>query len=93
MPNCFSLTRKGEDKPTRLATVDEELCGLLERPVDEKFYVCGWFDSIGLALALGKTWDEQREIFKDSPEAQKIITYLEANYTANAWYQHGYGGS
>lgn len=96
MPNCFTLTKKGEEKPTDLTVIDAELCALVEAPVHPKFWVYGWYNSIGLGLALGASWDKMRESFKrdiPNPEDEelvallKFIDYLEKNYTTSAWYQ------
>lgn len=86
MPNCFSLTRKGETEPTSLSAIDEELCALLGTPVHPTRYVEGWFDSIGFALACGRSW-EQIKLFSDPREdnLRKIITHLETNYSVDAW--------
>ncbi len=37
-------------------------------------------------LAMGKTWDEQREIYARHPRLLEIIDHLEANYETDAWY-------
>jgi hypothetical protein len=55
MPNCFQLFRKSDPKtPVRFAVIDEELCALLNEPVNPVRYVVGWFDIIGFRIAGGK---------------------------------------
>jgi len=91
MPNYFTLTRKSniEAGPVNFATIDEEICAHLGVEVDNVHWYAGWYDNIGLMLAIGKSWNEMREIFKDSDALLPVIDFLEANFTANAWYQYG----
>lgn len=93
MPNCFTLTRKSnlEAGPVKFVEIDAELCKHFNEPVDEVHWYLGWYDSIGLGLALGKSWDELRTWWKEEDAAQmlRIIDYLEENFTPNAWYQYG----
>lgn len=85
MPNCFTLTRKGEDKPSNLAAVDEALCAHFGAEVHPTQWYRAWYDIEGLGLACGRSWDWMREKL---PERKDVIDFLEANYEANAWYQH-----
>ncbi len=103
MPNCFTLTRKGEVKPTPLAKIDEELVALMNargfpaelHPVK---YCHGWFDIIGFGLACEKTWDDLRKAETDyaaeypgyNPQPYLVmIDYLEANFEPNCWVEIG----
>jgi hypothetical protein len=85
MPNCFTLTRKGEDKPSLLTAVDEAMCAHFDKPVHPTQWFQAWYDIEGLGLACGKTWEWMRE---KMPERKEIIDFLEANYDANAWHEH-----
>ena len=96
MPNCFSLTKKGQATPSLLSDIDEELCALLGKPVHPKRYVIGWVGSIGFALACGKDWAWIREIFQSYSDAgenlteeHEVLDYLETNYTPDAWAEIG----
>jgi len=91
MPNCFTLTRKSnpEAGPVQLALIDEELCAHLGVEVHPQYWVHGWYNTIGLMLSVGKSWDEGREIFKDSDVLLPIIDYLEANFITDAWAEVG----
>lgn len=90
MPNCFSLTRKGEKEPTNLNRVDEELCQHLEVDVHETRFVAGWYDIFGLAMALGVHIGEEKmdEIAGEDKHLRKILAYLRENFTDDAWYEH-----
>lgn len=94
MPNCFTLTRKSESEPIALATLDEELCALLNVPVDPRYYVEGWYDTIGFRLAVGVALDseEMTAAMCDEPNMLRILAHLRENYTANAWAEIGRGG-
>ena len=87
MPNCFTLTKKGEKEPSLLNDIDKELCELLNEPFSTQYYVAAWYDTIGLCLAIGHSWDKMRETFEGSEKLQKVIDYLEENYTTDAWYE------
>jgi hypothetical protein len=86
MPNCFTLTRKGAASAARFCDIDDELRTHFGEPPDAEHYLYGWYDSIGLALALGHDWNKQRELFAESPNLLKVIAYLEEHYTSDAWY-------
>ena len=89
MPNCFSLTKKGDSKPATLTSVDEAICALLGEPVHELNWCHQWFDSVGFGLAVGRTFADMRDTFADCPDLLKIIDFLEANYTPDAWAEIG----
>lgn len=94
MPNYFTLTKIGESEPTPLAKIDEELCKHLGEPVDPVKYVHGWYDSIGLRLAIG---DSLQDIMAYYTERRKekddwyykayceMTEYLMNNYEPNSW--------
>jgi hypothetical protein len=95
MPNCFTLTRHGDSKPTNLASLDEELCSMLGVEVHPTQYAVHWFDTIGLMLALGRTLPECVERMagraalpnadEDDHHRLAIAQYLCDGFTSNAW--------
>ena len=89
MPNCFTMTRKGEDKPTTFVQIDEDLCAHLKVECHPKNYYRGWYDSIGLGLAYGKSFTDMMELCKDDPDTLEILAYFEANYVSDAWAEIG----
>lgn len=101
MPSCFSLTKKGEDKPTPLSKIDEELCVHFNHAVHPVTYLWGWYDAIGFNLAIGKSFPEVREHFQKMLLTDEIkndeqsillverwismVGYLEDHYTSDSW--------
>jgi hypothetical protein len=90
MPNCFQLTRIGERTPARLQDVDRAICQNLELPFDEDKWVLGWYHIIGLACALGKSLPEIMDMLGPEDRLWPVAAWLAANYTTDAWYQHGW---
>jgi hypothetical protein len=89
MPACFQLYRKADGEnaePVAFQTIDEEMCAHFNVPCDPVKYLHGWYDNIGFSLAIGKNWDQMREIFK-TPGTHAIIDFLEARYTPSAFWQ------
>ena len=101
MPNCFQLTRKGETEPIGLNTLDAELCKMLDVECHPKYWVAGWYNSIGLAVACGSTLEEQQkyyesdELYKEFGRDEKTVDYVEVmrkiskylneNFVSSAW--------
>ncbi len=84
MPNCFMLTRKGEEQMTPLQQVDDEMRTHFGAPPSATEWYRGWYDTIGFGLAMGNDWDRLRELYED---AKPVIDWLEANFTVDAWWQ------
>ena len=98
MPNCFSLTRKGETETASLSDVDVEICNMLGVEVDKKYWVGGWYGTIGLLLAMGRSFEDINTIFnKESDEhpdetdiystLKRILAFLSENYVSDCWYE------
>lgn len=97
MPNCFQLSRKTEpDKPVPLQTIDEEICRLLNEPVDPQYWCCSWYNAIGFSLACGKTFDQIREdlirdwsdngeLLSNGVKLVRIVDWMKENFIPNAW--------
>ena len=41
--------------------------------------------AVGLACAVGRTWEEQRVIFQFSPRGLQLIDYLEERFVIDNW--------
>jgi hypothetical protein len=90
MPNCFALTaiQDGEvANRTSLPMVDDIMRTAFGAEPSATEWYCGWYDTIGLGLAMGHSWDKLRDIFKDSERLLTIIEYLEQHYAVDTWYQ------
>ena len=100
MPACFTLTRKGESKPASLQAIDDEMRIEFGEEPDPERWLWGWYDTIGLGLALGRDWTQLREQFAEDPDESErtnmfrrrmlaVIDWLEANYVPNTWAERG----
>ena len=96
MPDCFSLTRKGESEPASLTEIDDLLRIEFGEEPDEKRWLWGWYDTIGYGLALGRDWTQLREQFAEDPDESErtnmlrrrrlaIINWLDEHYVPNSW--------
>ena len=86
MPNCFTLTKIGENEPTRFVEVDNEICEHFGVEPHPEYFYHDWYDTIGLLLALGKSFEEIK-VSGFSEKTVKIVEFLETRYTSSAWYQ------
>ena len=86
MPAYFTLTKKGETKPSTFVAIDEALCAHFGVTPDPDLYYRSWYDIEGLGLAMGYDWDKLREI---NPNRKDIINWLEENYLPDAWHARG----
>lgn len=84
MPNCFSLTPKGEKKPAILQDVDNKLREAFHQPHDDVNWLWGWYDMIGLALAMGKDWAWIRTNF-EGENILAVANWLEGRYDVDCW--------
>lgn len=92
MPACFQLRVKGEKEPSTFVDIDDKLCEHFGVTPDKEKYMNGWYDSIGLRLAIGRSFFEIQEEFDeiDEPWAKRhyeIAVWLDNHYTADAWYE------
>ncbi|SRR6266446_7653374 len=100
MPNCFSLTRKSTGQVAILQEVDTEMRKLFKEPPDPDHWLWSWYDTIGLRLALGRTftdiiqkchsniieYPEDKDYYNRKLE---IAKYLSENFTSDAWAEIG----
>ena len=89
MPNCFTLTKIGAKERSLFSDIDDEMREHFGEPPDEKKYLWCWYDTIGLALAMGKSWDDMRSWNDMSESFLKMVDYLEERYTSDCWAEIG----
>lgn len=88
MPVCFQLTRLGDKEPSSFQHIDDCICQHLQVDADPIKYHMDWYDSIGMRLALGKSWDEIADDANEYyPPMLPIIAYLRENYSSDSWWQ------
>lgn len=87
MPNCFSLTKKGETEPKALTKIDDEICEMLGVPSDPVMYAYYWYDIIGFRLAIGHSFEKIIQDLSNDGDGKlvQIAKWLNENYVANAW--------
>lgn len=94
----FQLYPIGYSEPATFQQIDSAICQNVDglSPWHAKHWVCSWYDIIGFKLALGKTYQQITDDFKEMitkyPEDAdvyydliRINHYLLDNYTVNAW--------
>ncbi len=86
MPNCFSLTRKGESEPMKLQDVDTLIAAHVGEVCDPVRWCRGWYDTIGFGLAMGETFSSLRAEYFNHPDLLPVIDFLAENFTTAAWY-------
>ena len=77
----FGLYQDG--KAVSLQSVDDAMRVHFGAEPDDINWYRGWYNSIGLLLALGKEWSEVLEAF---PHNADIIAWLQEHYTKDAWW-------
>lgn len=87
MPNCFQLYKKGEDSPSDLVVVDNEMCAHFGASPDPVRYFEAWFDIIGFRLATGYSFVDMRVEFAKDARLVEIVDWLDQHYSPNAFYQ------
>lgn len=93
MPNYFAFTRKVDGTRPTLAEVDEAVCTRLGVACDPKKYYAGWYDSVGLLLAMDYDAERMRDVFREDDGSADpnnplfgVIDALDAEFTWSAWY-------
>ena len=100
MPNCFSLTRKSTGQVAILQDVDTEMRKHFKEPPDPDHWLWSWYNTIGLRLALGRTFtdiiQECHSNIIEYPEDMKyyirkleIAEYLNQHFVPEAWAEVG----
>jgi hypothetical protein len=100
MPNCFSLTRKSTGQVAILQEVDTEMRKHFKEPPDPDHWLWSWYNTIGLRLALGRTFtdiiQECHSNIIEYPEDKdyynrklEIAKYLNQHLVSDAWAEIG----
>ena len=81
----FQLIDKATGEPAKFNEIDEKICAAFHQPVDEDEYYLGWYDLVGLAFCLGKTWANIRRVCAGDEKMIAVINWLEGRYDGEAW--------
>ena len=98
MPNMVSISRKGEDKIVVVHPnlIDEEICKYLGIEPDPKWYVCGWWDTVGYSMK--GSFSDIAEMYRKGDEGEskrteefrgytvQILEFLDQNFVLSASY-------
>ena len=82
MPNCFLLRNRATGEPDTLSDIDDKMREYFVVPPNATEWYQGWYDSVGLMLACGQTFDQIRKI---CPLMGAIVDWLDMHYVAEAW--------
>jgi hypothetical protein len=87
MPSCFQLTRRGDSVPCSLRDVDDDICQNLGFAYSEDRWAANWYNFIGLALAMGHSFDYIIDLCWKHEEwnGLRIAAYLNEHYVSDAW--------
>jgi len=88
MPNRFTLNDKETGKPEKFASIDDRMREHFGAEPDDTNWYLGWYDTLGLAFAMGKSWEQIEEMFHDD-EPLQVIGWLKSNYDIHAWAEIG----
>ena len=92
----YELMDKRTGEIPSLDDIDYQICCLLGKPYNRQHFchlgnkpeyrdLLNWNNTVGLALAMGKSWDEIRELWSDDDEILAIVDFLERNYEVICW--------
>ena len=87
MPACFKLISRFDGHAETMQNVDRRICEHLGQPVHPTRWCVNWYNTVGLLLAMGKTWDDMREIYDPNSVAQIVIDFLEIDYRTDSWHE------
>ncbi len=89
MAAYLKLVRKSDGvvfQGNKLVELDELIAEAMGEKPDPVNWFCGWMDSIGFLLALGKSFADLKQSYKDSPMGLRISEWLEANFDNQSYY-------
>lgn len=83
-------------EPVSFQEIDALMCAHFGKEVSPTKYLLSWYDSVGLLLACGKSFEEIRTTYTElqaeypedtwPTETLNIINWLDDNYVANCWW-------
>jgi hypothetical protein len=65
MPARLTLISKKTKKAENFPAIDAKMCKALGVKTDPELFYRSWYDGVGMALALGKTFAELRKEFQE----------------------------
>jgi hypothetical protein len=86
MPNYVAYRLKSTGKEVTCQEVDDLMCKHFGVPTDPKDWYLNWYNHIAMLQSAGRTWDQLREDYHDYQDFLRIIDWMEATFTVDAWY-------
>lgn len=92
----YELMDKRTGEIPSLDDIDKQICDILGKHYDPQHFCylgncpewrdyINWNNTVSLAMAMGKTYQEIRELWPDSIEILAICDYLESKYKIINW--------
>ena len=88
MPNAVAYYYKSDGTKVDWFDLDKAICHRFEIPFDEKQWAMGWYNTIALLGALGKSGPEIVDILGPDNKLYHIAAWMSDNYLTEAWYEH-----
>jgi hypothetical protein len=89
MPISYQFIDKQTGAPILLQELDDKLCALFNRPVDERKYSPEYLKMINdmLYIFFHGAFDKARyeEVTQDDPIAKKALDYIMENFDYSSW--------
>lgn len=77
------LLEKGTTTVADWFDVDARFAKFIGVEVDPEQWAGNWYNTLGFALACGRTWDELRDIFAERAE---WVDWFEENFDVHTWH-------
>lgn len=90
MPTIVTFAVKRTNEPITFQAIDDAMRIAFNQPPDDTNWLYGWYDIIGTYLACGISLSEQLEQRMQEPGDDnliRVLTYLDAFYTTDAYHQ------
>lgn len=87
MPTQVDLYRISTKEKRSWQDVDNELRAYFDQPPDDEHWLWGWYDAIGVALAMGATFESLMQGYASRAcwNGYGICSYLADNYTTDIY--------
>ena len=86
MPVCFTLINKNTGLSDEgFAEIDDKICQVFGMQPDTYRWVFNWYNCLGMLMAMGRSYQELKEIYEGNNDLLQVIDWLEDNYIIDYW--------